>query len=550
MLLIALAVLLPAAFLVGRLSDRGRESRGTAARQVLYYVDPMNPSFRSPGPGTAPCGMPLEPVYADGGGAGAAAPAGAVRVPADRLQLFGVARATVAPTTVRHTLRLLGTVAADETRLFRISAATAGRVREMAPVTTGTMVEKGQVLGAYYATELLVPQQNFLRMYEVFQEVQKTGGNPRDNFQGGGQLATYWRNVDVARQALMNLGMSAQQIDEVAASRQPAYLVQMRAPAAGVVTGRNVVLGQSFGPGEELFAIADLSRVWVLADAFEGQEELFRPGAAATVATTGGGRRVPAVVSAALPRFESATRTLKVRLEVANPDYALRPDMFVDVELPVEVHGIFVPKDAVLASGTRTLVFVEQGEGVFVPRAVMTGRRLGDLVEIRGGLVEGEKVVTAGNFLLDSESRMRAAATAAAGATLDPVCGMEVDEAKARARGLVSQRDGAAWYFCSSDCKETFDRRPVGTPAGVQGQPPPAPGHDRPGAASAKAFMAVDPVCGMRVDPDEAAARGLVTAYQGAPIPFCSRECKQVFDQDPAAVLSQPARDRGIPAGR
>ena len=108
--------------------------------------------------------------------------------------------------------------------------------------------------------------------------MQQGGANPYDHFQGGGQLATYARNVDVARQSLMNLGMTAEQIEEVAASRQPAYLVQMRAPAAGIVTSRNVSLGQSFDAREELFTIADLGRVWVLADAFEGQEEFFEPG--------------------------------------------------------------------------------------------------------------------------------------------------------------------------------------------------------------------------------------------------------------------------------
>ncbi len=304
--------------------------------------------------------------------------------------------------------------------------------------------------GAYYTSELLVPQQNFLRMYETYQTIQKGGINPYDSMQGGGQLATYVRNVDVARQALMNLGMTAEQVEEVAASRQPAYLVQIRAPAAGVVTSRNVSLGQSFDARVDLFTIADLDRVWVLADAFEGQEEFFKPGTRAIVTQPGAGRRFAAVVSAVPPRFEAATRTLKVRLDVVNPGLLLRPDMLVDVELPVEVGpALFVPKGAVLDSGTRRLVFVEQGEGVFVPRTVRTGRRLGEQVEIVGGLMEGETVVTSGNFLLDSESRMRAAGAAVAGMALDPICGMEVEEAKARAQGLVSEHEGTTWFFCT-----------------------------------------------------------------------------------------------------
>ena len=172
----------------------------------------------------------------------------------------------------------------------------------------------------------------------------------------------------MARQPLMNLGMTAEQIEEVARTRQPAYLVQIRAPADGLVISRNVSLGQSFDARDDLFTIADLDQVWVLADAFEGQEEFFKPGTRAIVTQPGAGRRFAAVVSAVPPRFEAATRTLKVRLDVANPGLLLRPDMLVDVELPVEVGpAIFVPKEAVLDSGTRRLIFVEQGEGVFVP---------------------------------------------------------------------------------------------------------------------------------------------------------------------------------------
>ncbi len=429
-LLFLLAVLIPAAFFAGRLAHRsGGEASGPGERQVLYYVDPMNPSFRSPEPGTAPCGMPLEPVYADGQppGAAGATPSGAVTVRADRLQLIGVSREPVRSSTLRTTLRLVGTVAADETRLYWVTSATTGRVREMGTATTGSLVAKGEVLGAYYTSELLVPQQNFLRMHETYQSVQQGEKNPYDHFEGGNQLATYWRNVDVAREALMNLGMSSEQIDEITATHQPSYLVQMRAPAAGVVLARNVSVGQSFDEWAELFTIADLGSVWVLADAFEGQEGLFKPGTRAVVEQPGAGRRFSAVVSAVPPRFEAATQTLKVRLDVVNPGLILRPDMLVDVELPVEVGpALFVPKEAVLDSGTRRIVFVEQGEGVFVPRPVRTGRRVGERVEIVGGLMEGETVVTSGNFLLDSESRMRAAGAAAAGAALDPICGMEV----------------------------------------------------------------------------------------------------------------------------
>ena len=545
-----LAVLLPAAFMAGWLASSG-SGPGSGGRKVLYYVDPMNPSFRSPEPGTAPCGMPLEPVYADGPapGGGGPAPPGAVAVRADRLQLIGVSREKVRSSTLRHTLRLIGAVAPDETRLFRVTAATAGRIREMGAATTGSLVEKGELLGAYYTTETLLPQQNFLRMYEAYQTIQRGGVNPYDHIEGGTQLATYARNVDVARQALMNLGMSAEQIEEIAQTRQPAYLVQIRAPAAGVVSSRNVSIGQSFDAREDLFTVADLGRVWVLADAFEGQEEFFVPGTRAVVAQPGAGRRFAAVVSAVPPRFETATRTLKVRLDVVNPGLLLRPDMLVDVELPIEIGpALFVPKEAVLDSGTRRLVFVEQGEGVFVPRTVRTGRRLGERVEIVGGLMEGESVVTSGNFLLDSESRMRAAGAAAAGASLDPICGMEVEESKARADGLVSEHGGKTWFFCTETCKRAFDRDPKAASARAQGVTEPMMEEIHAALApSKKAFHMQDPVCGMDVDPDEAERIGLVSTFKGGRFSFCSPACKQIFDRDPSAALSRSTTERFMP---
>jgi YHS domain-containing protein len=580
-LLILLGLLLPSAFLAGWLASPGGRPSAPDARRVLYYVDPMNPAFHSPSPGTAPCGMPLEPVFADGAGApaGGPTPPGAVTVGADRLQLVGVEREQVRARVLRDTVRLLGSVAADETRQYRITAATPGRIRELTGVTTGSMVEKGQVLGAYYAADMLLQQQYFLKLQET---AQKTGTPARDvRIDWGAQ--SFQRGPQVNRQTLLNLGMPAEQIDEVEATRQPAPLVQLRAPTTGIVTARNVTPDQSFATGDRLYEFADLSRVWVLADALLGQQRFLLPGQRAVVTLPGSGERVEATVSQVLPRFAEETRTLQIRLEADNPGYVLRPGMFVDVEVPVEAGpAIFLPLEAVLDSGTRRVVFVEQAAGVFVPRTVATGRRLGRQVEIVGGLMEGETVVTAGNFLLDSESRMRAAGPAPAGAALDPVCGMEVDEAKARARGLVVERGGGTWFFCSPECKGKFAARAdAGAATGSAGKSapamprpmPPAPVPPMPAAprmqmpmqapmpmpaAGAAAPMpmpqapavdhpahgsapepgmpgTVDPVCGMPVDETAARASGLVTERDGRTWYFCSPECKREFDANPRA---------------
>jgi Cu(I)/Ag(I) efflux system membrane fusion protein len=497
----SVAVLLVSAIVLSFLAGyrvRGSRTRSPSpatGRQVLYYVDPMNPSFRSKEPGTAPCGMPLEPVYADdaqSGGGSTTASAGNVPVRADRQQLIGVTLDKAQRRAVRQELRLLGRVAVDETRLYRMFSVTEGWVREAGRATTGSIVAKGDILATFYTPEISTTQQTYLSTLATYERVKKTGVNPYDNLQGGTQLQAYEKNLRTLKQSLMNLGMTAEQIEEIEQGREVAPVMQIRAPASGFVLARNLSVGQRFEEGVELYTIADLSRIWVLADVFEGDAALIRAGTRCTVTEPGRGGAHTARVSEVLPQFDATTRTLKVRLEVANSAFALRPEMFVDVEMPIELGPVVVvPKEAILDSGTRRLVFVAKGDGIFEPRAVTTGWRQGDFVEIQSGLQEGESVVTSGNFLLDSESRMRAAGAAgandapqampaarqvsripagsrregstpaAAAKVVDPICGMEVDAAKATAEGLVSTHAGRKYYFCSSSCKRTFDQDPA-----------------------------------------------------------------------------------------
>jgi YHS domain-containing protein len=154
---------------------------------------------------------------------------------------------------------------------------------------------------------------------------------------------------------------------------------------------------------------------------------------------------------------------MKLRLEAENPGYLMRPDMFVDVELPINLPpAITVPSDAVLDSGLKKTVFVDQGNGLFEPRQVETGWRLGNRVEIIKGLVAGERIVTSGTFLIDSESRMEMAAAGMVGTLVkDPVCGVDVSVNKAEKAGRKSKYKDVTYYFSSDDCKQKFDKNPV-----------------------------------------------------------------------------------------
>jgi RND family efflux transporter MFP subunit len=220
--------------------------------------------------------------------------------------------------------------------------------------------------------------------------------------------------------------------------------------------------GQRFEKGTEWYRIADLSRVWILADVFEREAKYFKPGQNAKVTLPYQDRTYQATVSEVLPIFDPTTRTLKVRLETDNPGFTMRPDMFVDVELPVTYpSAITVPSDAILDSGLRKTVFVDWGKGFFEPREVETGWRVGSRVEVTKGLEPGERVVISGNFLIDSESRLEMAAMGMQGTVCkDPVCGLKVSQNKAEKAARKIAYLGNTYYFCSDECKHQFEKEP------------------------------------------------------------------------------------------
>ena len=251
-----------------------------------------------------------------------------------------------------------------------------------------------------------------------------------------------------------------------------------------------------------------------------------------------------ATVSEVLPQFDPATLTIKVRLEMDNPQFALRPGMFVDVEFPINMPPtVNVPVDAIMDSGLKKTVFVDRDKGFFEPRRVKTGWRLGDRAEIIEGLEPGERIVVSGNFLIDSESRMRLAAAGMFGeVTKDPVCGLNVDESKAKAAGFQGTYKNQTYYFCSAGCKEHFEKNPeryAAKPGGIQKTASGAAGDQ---GQDAQAVKTKDPVCGHEVDETQAKAAGLTSNYEGKTYYFCSYSCNKQFDKDPERYLHQEAQ--------
>jgi RND family efflux transporter MFP subunit len=293
-------------------------------------------------------------------------------------------------------------VAADETRVFKVNAGTDGFVRDLAPVTTGSLVSRHQWLATLSAPETRTVLQSYLVALDAYDRTVKASETP-----SGVEIAN--AGVQQAADRLLALGMSPLQIAEMRRTRVVPPTIRVTAPGAGVVVSRDVSLGQKFGMGDELFVIADLRRVWIHAEAAGPEAEFIRPGMAAEISIPGRARTMKAVVTReSLPEFDPGSQSVRVRLEAENADYLLRPEMHVDVTVEARLPAAtVVPSAAVIDRGTRQTVFVAAGDGRFEPRDVETGWRGGGRVAIVRGLAPGERVVAAGAFLLDADRRMR-----------------------------------------------------------------------------------------------------------------------------------------------
>jgi len=335
----------------------------------------------------------------------------AVHLTPEKQRLIGVRVGAVEKKPFVHTLRVFGRVAADETKVYRLTASVDGWINDSFGYPVGSQVRKGAVLATFYSQLFLDAQQAFIYALDAGERLQTGQRIELSRSDIPQQAALDKRTIQRQIDQLRSLGMDDSQIEEIGRTRTLTQSVRIVAPAGGFVLVRDVSPGQRFARGDELFRIADLSRVWILADVFENEALYFKPGVEATVRLPYRPKAYRAVTSRALPVFDAGTRTLKVRLETPNPDFALRPDMFADVELPLTLDpALTLPTDAVIRSGRRTTVFVERGEGFFEPRGVETGWRLGGRVEMVSGLSEGEKVALSGVFLLDSESRLQSIA--------------------------------------------------------------------------------------------------------------------------------------------
>jgi len=385
------------------------------AHRVLYYVDPMHPAYHSDKPGKAPdCGMDLVAVYADTVGKSLVAsdgPADSLSIDPASQKIYGIQLAAVESDAGSRTIRAFGKVAADETRIFKITMGVDGYVKSTDNDAVGNRVKKDQHLAVIYSPDFLPVIGGFLSANE------RTPGGVKETAATAQNAASAQARAD----RLRNLGMSDAQIDEMTSTHKIPEDVYVVSPTDGFIVARNISPGMRFMREKELYNVADLSRVWIMAQVFGKDAEKFRPGAQAKVTLPDTGESFQATVSDVLPEVDSTTRALKVRLVASNPGFKLRPDMFVNVEVRVAIPaGLSVPADALVDTGLAKQVFVQTAPGHFEKREVEIGWRFDNRVQIVKGLKEGEMVVSSGTFLVDSESRLQAAAGSGASSGMPP----------------------------------------------------------------------------------------------------------------------------------
>ena len=334
-----------ASYGLGRYNSHSQTNNKTG-RHVLYYVDPMHPSYKSDKPGIAPdCGMALVPVYTEDVVSTqkslppAHLPAGAVSIDAATQRLMGLRVAPVEKKGVTRTVRVIGRVVPEDTRVYRINSGLDGFIRETYNDSVGMLVKKDQKLASYYSPDFLAIASGFLAASERVPG--STGSDGSRTMPFPGTLSKQGvSSMQGYTDRLRNLGMSDVQIKRMADSRQLPESIDIVAPADGFIFARNISPGQHFEHNMEFYRIADLSRVWVVAEIYEHDAPSLRPGGLAQINLKSEAQQLSARIADSLPQSEAGSGTVKLRLEVDNPKFVLKPDMVVDVALPIRLHRI------------------------------------------------------------------------------------------------------------------------------------------------------------------------------------------------------------------
>ena len=331
--------------------------------------------------------------------------ASTVEIPPEKQQLIGVKTTIAEIKPLQKIIRTVGMVQYDERRLTTINTKFEGWIEKLYVDYTGRYVRRGEPLAEIYSPELLATQQEFINLLK-WQKESKSSKNDAV----GSMLANDSKAIiEGARQRLRLADISDEQINRIEQTGNPARTLAIYSPVSGYVVQKMAFQGMRVMPGEKLFDIADLSTVWILSDIFEYELPLIKTGEKAMISLSYfPGREFSSTIDYVYPTIAGDTRSAKVRFTIPNPGNKLKPQMYTNVEVKIDLgNKLVIPDDAVLDSGKRQVVYVDKGEGNFEPREVSIGMRADGMTEITSGLKAGERVASAANFLIDSEAKLK-----------------------------------------------------------------------------------------------------------------------------------------------
>ncbi len=373
------------------------------ARAPLFYRNPMGLPDTSPAPKKDAMGMDYIPVFA-GDEQVAAGDNAQLKISVDKVQKLGVKSVAVSKQIFSQTVRAVGRIEPNERSIHVITPKFEGWVETLHVDATGDEVHAGQALFEVYSPELVSAQREYLIALQGVAAMKDAAPEA---------LANMNNLVNSSLARLKNWDISPAELRQLRESGAVKHTIPYRSPVRGIVLEKMAVKGMRFMPGETLYKIADLSKLWIMVDVFEQDIAALKIGQAAQVSIDAFPGRVFATrVSYIYPTLNEQTRTARVRLELNNTDGQLRPGMYAQALLSIKNNQqavLSVPDSAVIYSGSRELVLVDLGAGKFAPRTVKLGRQSDDQIEILAGVSEGEKVVTSANFLIDAESNLKAA---------------------------------------------------------------------------------------------------------------------------------------------
>src|SRR5947199_4066188 len=431
------ALLVTLAALLFGATSCSKEGATGKPNNVDYYTCTMHPSVHSKDPGKCPiCSMDLVPVMNKEGGEATPQPqgeeikGGEKKAPSsemqgmpgmpgmkeremkggekpsefvvlvERQQQIGVRYAKVERKPLRHTIRAVGLIVPDKTRNWQFVSRVDGYVQKLGVKSPGEIVEKGAALLSIYRPDLLTSEREFVELLRM-----------RDQAKSKDARETPERLIQSARRRLQLWNVTNEQIAELEKARNPQQNLTLLSPFHGVVQSVPVEQGKGVGIGNMLVEVADLSVVWVWAEFYENELPMLKVGQKIDI--TGKsypGEKFEGTISLINPFLEEAKRTAKVRIDIPNPDFKLRPAMYVNAELAMDMgEGLTIPVSAVMPTGTRNVAFVDKGGGKLEPRIIQLGTKYGESYEVQSGLREGEQVVASANFLIDAQSKVQQA---------------------------------------------------------------------------------------------------------------------------------------------